>query len=510
LMGRLKRRPRREEKTGTPVARHGWPPVEMRNRWEFFTSALRVILGSYFVLLLPEAMAGFLMMGYGALGAIALLRVRRKGLGRAIGWATRLADIALISTVAYAGAPSSLAGYLLPIVTGAVALGPEAGLELAGLAALAHVAAVGKISTKILLGSLLLCLSGGVALFFVMRDFRSEWMRRVRMEAKLGVLDVEEALKATRDIEKLFDLILSAALMRTGAEGAALFLLDEEGSELFVREAMGFDHLEEGTRIPIDGGILSKALTTGRPQLVADLEQESPIEWDLVRMRSALLVPLEVRRRITGLIGVFSSKSGAFGGEDAEVMRRLAEEASAALESAQLLARLREEARTDPLTRLYNRRYFERRLRQELKRAARHHYLVSLAMFDIDGFKRVNDEFGHLVGDRVLRAIGQILKRGSRESDVPARFGGEEFAVILPHTSKQGALKYAERIRKTISSRRVKANSTTVSVTVSGGVATFPLDASSPEELIASADFALYEAKMAGRNCVRAAPEREE
>jgi diguanylate cyclase (GGDEF)-like protein len=161
-------------------------------------------------------------------------------------------------------------------------------------------------------------------------------------------------------------------------------------------------------------------------------------------------------------------------------------------------------AMTDPLTTMFNRRYFRRALEIELRRSRRYVLSLSLLMTDLDYFKSVNDIYGHVLGDRVLERAGRIIRRAVRESDVPCRYGGDEFAVLLPETDRLGALAVAERIRDRV--QRYFAGSTIeerlVAMTVSGGLACFPEDGSTSDKLIERADRALYQAKSRGRNTV--------
>jgi len=155
---------------------------------------------------------------------------------------------------------------------------------------------------------------------------------------------------------------------------------------------------------------------------------------------------------------------------------------------------------TDALTDLYNRRFLDKTLAQELVRARRYGHCLSVLMFDVDHFKKFNDTHGHDQGDRVLISIGQSMKDAVRVVDFPCRYGGEEFLIILPDTGREGAMILAERLRQRIETTRVDG----LQVTISIGVATFPLaDFQSHEAFIESADAALYRAKDGGRNCVR-------
>jgi diguanylate cyclase (GGDEF)-like protein len=165
--------------------------------------------------------------------------------------------------------------------------------------------------------------------------------------------------------------------------------------------------------------------------------------------------------------------------------------------------RLRDLAWTDPLTGVSNRRRFLELFAVEFERAKRYGEELSCVMLDLDHFKGVNDRYGHLVGDRVLVAAADAFRSSLRAADVIARWGGEEFAVLLPHTDLAGAQAVAERCRRALEDVVVQAGAARVGITVSVGVAGFPdarLDG--PDALMRSADDALYQAKSSGRNCV--------
>jgi diguanylate cyclase (GGDEF)-like protein len=169
-------------------------------------------------------------------------------------------------------------------------------------------------------------------------------------------------------------------------------------------------------------------------------------------------------------------------------------------------ARLRETSFKDEVTGLYNRRFFSVRLEEELSRHRRFNHPVAVVLFDLDGFKAVNDEMGHAVGDETLRDVGQILMKHSRGINVVSRYGGDEFAILLVETSKAGARLYADRIRQVIASYPYSHGK---KVTASFGIAGLPEDeALTSEDLVRLADEALYVAKRAGKNQVAMAPSR--
>lgn len=184
----------------------------------------------------------------------------------------------------------------------------------------------------------------------------------------------------------------------------------------------------------------------------------------------------------------------------------ISERTRVAREVQVLQEELRELSVHDPLTGLYNRRYLEETLCRELILAERSGQPVSLILADLDYFKAVNDTHGHLAGDEVLRVFGALLKRNARGSDIYCRYGGEEFLLVLPGMAQGGAIERAERLRAAMAATPVGYATFLIPVSASFGVATFPRDGRSGDELIAAADCALYAAKAAGRNRVHVSP----
>jgi diguanylate cyclase (GGDEF)-like protein len=168
------------------------------------------------------------------------------------------------------------------------------------------------------------------------------------------------------------------------------------------------------------------------------------------------------------------------------------------------LPRLQAEARLDAKTGLYNSRHFAHALEHELSRAKRYGRPLSLIMVDLDLLRNINNRWGHLAGDAVLQGVGDIFRAQVRTHDVPARFGGEEFAILLPETSPEHALELAERIRRAVAVRTFRADTSTqpLRATISLGVAAFPRDAADATQLVHRADLGVYRAKVLGRNRV--------
>ncbi len=230
------------------------------------------------------------------------------------------------------------------------------------------------------------------------------------------------------------------------------------------------------------------------------------------REATVVAVPLRARARTVGvLIALDPTPSAA----DPEIpiglkdtLSILLEAPALALDNSMKLQHVQELSVTDDLTGLYNSRYLNQVLRRESKRASRSGRPLSLLFLDLDGFKSVNDTHGHLCGSRALVEAAGVIKRCSRETDIVARFGGDEFALILPETSSEGAMQVAERVRERVFAHPFLAgDGLNIHLTTSVGVATLPDVAGSSEELLKAADTAMYKVKDAGKNGVRLATE---
>jgi diguanylate cyclase (GGDEF)-like protein/PAS domain S-box-containing protein len=190
------------------------------------------------------------------------------------------------------------------------------------------------------------------------------------------------------------------------------------------------------------------------------------------------------------------------------IVRDITERKLVEAEVQQLQEQLKEQALHDPLTGLYNRRYLEESMGREIIRAERYGRPIGIVMCDIDHFKRVNDTYGHLVGDEVLKAFAELLRTNSRGSDIVCRFGGEEFLLLFPDMPTDIAYQRAEEVRASLAAQQI--GESIVRVTASFGVAAFPVDGKTQDALISAVDTAMYQAKKAGRNRVVVASAHEE
>lgn len=357
---------------------------------------------------------------------------------------------------------------------------------------------------------------------------------RLSMLLKVGL-----RLASERDIERLLLMIIEETTTVMDAERSSLFLIEREKNEMWAKIAQGAEIHE--IRFPLGVGIAGAVGKTGEIINIPDAYRDSRFnpEFDKktgFRTRSILCVPMKnLHGEILGAIQVLNKHHGLFDADDATLLTALAAQAAVTIENADLCRKLNEfnvslerkvEERTveltrantrlsvlnkeleelsitDGLTNVFNRRYFIERLRQEMKRVSRYGPPASLLMIDIDHFKKVNDAYGHQAGDAVLAGVAGILSRNVRETDVIGRYGGEEFAVMLPATDVAGTQVLAERLRTIIAGSVHGYGGERLTVTVSIGVSTWqPAVKDDFEELIRLADAALYRAKEQGRNRV--------
>jgi diguanylate cyclase (GGDEF)-like protein len=248
-------------------------------------------------------------------------------------------------------------------------------------------------------------------------------------------------------------------------------------------------------------GVVAEAVRSGR--ITTSGEDGVPSsEGSSTRGLGAVAVPLVVGARVTGAIELSSPTPAVIHEGRLEVLQTLATHAAAAIEAACLHGETEELAQTDGLTELGNRRRLDLDLMAECGRCSRYGHPLALIMLDVDHFKRVNDSFGHVRGDEVLKELAETVRSGIRVTDSAYRYGGEEFAVLAPETDAQHALMLAERLRRRIEDRFADRGSP-VPITASLGVGLSPPERCVPESLIATADAALYRAKADGRNRVR-------
>ncbi len=329
------------------------------------------------------------------------------------------------------------------------------------------------------------------------------------------VLNFAQRMSSVLDLNELAEEMLGSIIGAVGAAQATLLLPDDNGdfvSQFSKRLTQEEAVSSRAIKLSKDSAVAKWLAEKGRPLLrelmhtipglkgLAGEEQKS-----LEAHQIELLCPIKTKNNLVGILALGRRQSGsAYSTDDMDLLMTLAGEAGVVIENAQLYAHARERAHTDELTGLFNHRYFHERLDEEISRCSRFGDIFSLLFLDIDLFKAYNDIYGHLAGDDMLKKIGQYVRSSIRGIDMAFRYGGDEFTIILPQASLEDANKVGERIRKRI---ETEMDSKGTPLTCSIGIASWPTDGVMREEIIQSADAALYYAKQIGRNRICLASE---
>lgn len=319
------------------------------------------------------------------------------------------------------------------------------------------------------------------------------------------LLDMSADLSASLDPRQVADLIASHMARAMGVDECAISYWDRPNGRL---ESLGYyPELAKEALEPF-------FVVSGYPQTLRVLESQEaalvdaedpdadPAEVALMRtagQRTLAMLPLVAKGQSIGLVELFSVSAITWDAERLELARTMANEAAMALENARLYEDARKLADRDPLTGFYNHRFLHERLGEEVVRTQRARRPLSVLMLDLDDFKLVNDTFGHLFGDRVLTWTAELIRSTLRGSDIPARYGGDEFAIVLPETDRDEARAAAERILGAFREQSFQGEQRgPVPIGASIGVATYPADGRTATDLISAADQALYRVKRDG------------
>ena len=326
---------------------------------------------------------------------------------------------------------------------------------------------------------------------------------RSRVERRDTLIEIVRAVNTTLEPAKIADLIVDRAATWVPAPCWAVVSSDPSG-QLSVLADRGLTS-DMG---PAVYGIATWVMDRGQEFVSADLTHDARVADDTIG--AVMAFPLSCRgRRVGALLGIDrtpSAREPRLAPSTLRAVRILLEPASVALDNAMLLKRAEALSVTDDLTHLYNSRYLNLVLRRETKRASRSGRPLSLLFIDLDGFKAINDTHGHLFGSRALVEAAAVIRSSARETDVVSRFGGDEFALVLPDTGGEGAFAVGERIREKVAAHTFLAgDGLAIRLTVSIGVATLPDVAASSEELVQAADKAMYQVKESGKNGIQAA-----
>ncbi len=310
---------------------------------------------------------------------------------------------------------------------------------------------------------------------------------------------------AVRSRPELLGMVLRSALALTDGDGSAVLVSPGRTPERLTLVAGTTE--PEPAPLGGPGGEAARPITLhGRAVTVADLAVSRRVPADHqcpgVEAGPAIFVPLRLREQAPGYLAVYRRRGSApFGAEEARLLTMLGAWSAVALENLRLAQNVEKLAVTDDLTQVYNYRFLKSALRREIKRAGRYHQDLALLMIDVDNLKAYNDRHGHLRGSFLLREMAGLFATHVRSWDLVAKYGGDEFTVILPQTDRAGAATVGERLRAAVAEHQFPL-AERGSITVSSGIAHFPEDGDSVTTLIEAADRALYLAKRNGRNRV--------
>ncbi len=341
----------------------------------------------------------------------------------------------------------------------------------------------------------------------LMKDFfflKEQLILRQNVANLNTIYNISQAVSETLNLDKLLESIVGTAMQVLHAQASSLGLSNPLTQEITFTVAKG-QHQKPIRQMKIKRGegIIGAVIASGKSLVIADAQKDKRFFRNADKKtgfttHSILCVPMKVRNTVIGALEVINpTDRPAFTADQIPILYTLAQEAAVSIENARLF----QLATTDGLTGLATIRYFRTLLDYEMSRAARYGRALSLILLDIDFFKKINDGYGHLVGDFILKELAKIIRISVRQMDVTGRYGGEEFIAFLPEASLGEALVVAERIRRAAEKTKFADGKNSLSITVSVGVAT-ALPAETNNSLIARADKKMYEAKESGRNRV--------
>ncbi len=339
-----------------------------------------------------------------------------------------------------------------------------------------------------------------------------------RTIAELQVFnEIGKALTSTLDIKEVLGVIMQKISDLLKPTHWSLLLMDDSGRFLEFEVAVGEGSEKlKNVKLPVDEGVVGWVAREGKPLLIKDAHQDERWCKDMdevtdFQTRAIICAPLVSKDTVLGVIELVNEQPGAFSESDMRLLNSLADYAAIAIENARNYQQLQEITVTDDVTSLYNSRYLHETLAREFERAQRYSLPFSVIFFDLDHFKNVNDAHGHLCGSQLLTEIGELIKENIRTLDVPIRYGGDEFVIVLPQTGKEKAVHVARRLRLSLNEGVFLAEKDlALRVTASFGVANYPQDGSDKDSILRLADEAMYRVKESTRDGIEIAEPVEE
>jgi diguanylate cyclase (GGDEF)-like protein len=324
----------------------------------------------------------------------------------------------------------------------------------------------------------------------------AEEQRRSRQLAFLN--NISRTAISSDDPVHLLGQIVGEVQRNFSFDHIGIGLLDYGTKEIEIKAEAGTTAQAKGKRVPLGAGILGRVARTGERALVQN-GLEGQIGALLPESRSVLCIPITYGETLLGALNIESRNDNAFTPQDVLILNTLADLLATALHNAFVFQKLQQQSITDGLTGIKTRRFFWEALSAEWKRASRSGRPFSVVLIDLDKFKEVNDTMGHFEGDLVLARVGRLLEQKSRQSNVVARYGGDEFVILMPETGPDQAEVLAERLRQWITTDPMLSEH---HITGSFGVASFPTHGFSVEDIIRVADAGMYVSKRSGGNRV--------
>jgi len=322
--------------------------------------------------------------------------------------------------------------------------------------------------------------------------------------------NASQMVTATLEFDQVMDQLLHVAADIVNAKGGSVWLWESEGTaRLKCQALLNQSQIQTPADLYLSSGegIAGWVAKHEEPILVNDVNNDPRFSHKIstslgVQVKNMIAVPIQFRDTIKGVLVVSNKKNGSFDENDLFLIKTLASTAAIAIENARLFAEVQRLSITDELTGAYSRRHFFAIADQELQRASRYGHGFAIIMLDIDHFKQVNDKYGHLIGDKVLKRLAGDLRKIVRGMDFVCRYGGEEFVILLPEVNINRAERTAIRLREYIENNPFETEQGTFTITISAGVAGYSTETTDIGSLLTRADQALYKAKLAGRNKV--------